>query len=357
MIQKFILFLVIIYSTICFGSQNEYYDLINLAEETFVIKKDKECFRFYDQAFKIKKAKYFAKDAYIAAEIAYYLTNYELVKKYLKLSFELGMPLSAINSGSIFKNIQKTGLYLEIVSIFRSCKKPIYDLETREKVYKYCFAADSIKILLRPNLPEQHQAYYKLENEFRTYLFNDFLSKGQFPNENMIGIASDSIYADFLKRNNMVDQYEQASIKMFGNYEPEVMENDFVSKFSFSVLLHSRCSFPKFHPFLLKAVENGYLQPSEYALLKETSILWNQVSKNTWDDCTVELNTAYYNILGFTPSANHQTYVDTKNTDLMMIVEQNRADIHMQKWRVDNEKIKIQKQLGIRFFFGFDRRL
>ena len=55
------------------------------------------------------------------------------------------------------------------------------------------------------------------------------------------------------------------------------------------VLLHSNCSFPKFHPFLLKAVENGYLQPSEYALLKETSILWNQDSKNTWDDCTVEL--------------------------------------------------------------------
>lgn len=357
MIQKFILFLVIIYSTICFGSQNEYYDLVNLAEETFVIKKDQECFRFYDQAFKTKKAKYFAKDAYVAAEIAYYLKNNELVKKYLKLSFELGMPLSAINSGSIFNNIQKTGLYPEIVSIYSSCKTPIYDLVTRERVYKYCFAADSIKILLRPNLTEQHKAYYKLENEFRTYLFNDFLSKGQFPNENMIGIASDSIYADFLKRNNMVDQYVQASIKMFGSYEPEVMENDFVSKFSFSVLLHSHCSFPKFHTFLLKAVENGYLQPSEYALLKETSILWNQDSKNTWDDCTVELNTAYYNILGFTPTAKNQTYVDTKNTDLMMIVEQNRAEIHMQKWSVDNEKIKIQKQLGIRFFFGFDRRM
>jgi hypothetical protein len=357
MIQKFILFLVIIYSTICFGSQNEYYDLVNLAEETFVIKKNQECFTFYDQAFKIKKAKYFAKDAYIAAEIAYYLKNNELVKKYLKLSFELGMPLSAINSGSIFNNIQKTSLYLEIASIYSSCKKPIYDTATRERVYKYCFAADSIKILLRPNLPEQHQAYYNLENEFRTYLFDDFLSKGQFPNENMIGIASDSIYADFLKRNNMVDQYVQASIKMFGSYEPEVMENDFVSKFSFSVLLHSRCSFPKFHPFLLKAVENGYLQPSEYALLKETSIHWNQDSKNTWDDCTIELNTAYYNILGFTPSAKNQTYVDTKNTDLMMIVEQNRAEIHMQKLSVDNEKIKIQKQLGIRFFFGFDRRM
>jgi hypothetical protein len=348
-----ILLFILSFSRISFASQNAYYDLINLAEETFVKKKNQECFAFYDQAFKVKKAKYFAKDAYVAAQMAYYLKDDEHVKKYLKKAFELGMPLSALHSGAIFNQIEKTSLYNEISKIYSTCKKPKFDLETRERIYTYCFASDSIKFLLRPNLPEQYQAYYNIENEFRAYLFDEFLSKGQFPNENIIGIASDSLFADFLKRNNKVDQWQQAAIKMFGSDEPEVIENDFVAKFSFSVLLHSHCSFPKFQPYLLNAVENGYMQPSEYALLKETSILWNQDSKNPWDDCSLDLNTAYYNMLGYDKFKKNQTYIDPKNTELMLLVEQNRAAIHMQKWSVDNEKMKLQKELGIRFFFGF----
>jgi hypothetical protein len=95
------------------------------------------------------------------------------------------------------------------------------------------------------------------------------------------------------------------------------------------------------------------MQPSEYALLRETSILWNQDSKNPWDDCKLELNTAYYNIFGFDPYKKNQTYVDPKNKELILLVEQNRAAIHMQKWTIDNEKRKLQKELGIRFFYGF----
>jgi len=355
--RHFILVIIIFFffTELSYASQNEYYDLINQAEETFVLKRDQSCFAIYDKAFKVKGAKYFAKDAYVAAEIAYYLKLNVQVKKYLKLSFELGMPISALQSGNIFAAIQRTSLYPEILSIYKTCKKPEFDIETREKVYNFCFSSDSIKFLLRTNLPVQQQAYYRVENDFRSYLFDEFLTKGIFPNENLIGIASDSIYADFIKRNNKVDQWELAAKQFFGDSEPELMENDFVSKFSFSVLLHSQCSFPKFQPYLLNAVENGYMTPSEYALLKETSVLWNQDSKNPWDDCTLQIAPAYFNIFGFTPTSKHQTYVDPKNTELILKVEQNRAEIHMQKLSVDNEKLKLQKELGIRFFFGFLR--
>ena len=354
--RHFILVIILFFFTeLSYASQNEYYDLINQAEETFVLKRDQSCFAIYDKAFKVKGAKYFAKDAYVAAEIAYYLKLNVQVKKYLKLSFELGMPISALKSGNIFAAIQRTSLYPEILSIYKTCKKPAFDIETREKVYNFCFSSDSIKFLLRTNLPVQQQAYYRVENDFRSYLFDEFLTKGIFPNENLIGIASDSIYADFIKRNNKVDQWELAAKQFFGDSEPELMENDFVSKFSFSVLLHSQCSFPKFQPYLLNAVENGYLHPSEYALLKETSVLWNQDSKNPWDDCTLQIAPAYFNIFRFTPTSKYQTYVDPKNTELILKVEQNRAEIHMQKLSVDNEKLKLQKELGIRFFFGFLR--
>jgi hypothetical protein len=105
--------------------------------------------------------------------------------------------------------------------------------------------------------------------------------------------------------------------------------------------------------YLFYPSQGSVSQASEYALLKETSILWNQDSKNPWDDCSLDLNTVYYNILGYDKFKKNQTYIDPKNTELMLLVEQNRAAIHMQKWSVDNEKMKLQKELGIRFFFGF----
>lgn len=54
------------------AQQMNYYNFINQAEELFVTKRDATCFEYYELAFHAK-ARYFAKDAYIAAQIAYYL--------------------------------------------------------------------------------------------------------------------------------------------------------------------------------------------------------------------------------------------------------------------------------------------
>jgi len=335
------------------SSQFEYYDYINIAEETFVLKKDKKCFFYFEKAF-CTDAKYFAKDAYVASEIAMYFNDVFLVKKYLQLAFELGMPITAIYSGNIFKNNITSDLYNDLMIIYKNCNKREINEAIRDSVYTYCFQSDSIKFLLSKN-PNLEHLYYNSENRFRDYLYNNFLKHGAFPNENMIGIASDSIFNDFLFRFHHTDQWKQAELELFGFSEPEIMENDFVSKFSFSVLLHSTCTFTKFEPLLYNAVENGFLLPSEFALLKETGIVWTKKANNQWDDCILIYEDSYYNILGNNPFARIQTFVDPLNLNLIAKVEENRKAIHMQKFIVDQEKHKIQKQLGIRFFFGFVR--
>ena len=351
MLRFLIVSLACFYSVISWGSQTKYYEYINKAEEKFVLTLNRECFNYYDSAF-ATDAQYFAKDAYIAAEIALFLKDNDLFLKYVKLSFDLGLPWTAIKSGKIIEGQLTPGLEAELKELFTTRKEPDFDHQVRDKVYDYAYRSDSIKLIMGRSV-EQENLFFAIENEFRNYLYTSFLLKGVFPNENLIGIATDSVYQDFLKRFNKVDLYSNSSGNSFGQQEAPPQEYDLVAKYSYSVLLHSRCSFSKFQKELWNAVLNGYLLPSEYALLHETSILWNSNSRNPWDDCEPAYQEAYYNVLGFNPMKRIQTHVDESNKELMEQVELNRKNIYMQKWEIDKKKKEIQKKTGIRFFFGF----
>lgn len=336
------------------AQQRKYYSYINQAEELFVTKHDASCFKSYDRAFQ-SKARYFAKDAYIAAQIAYYLKDDQHTVGYLKRAFELGLPFSALKAAPIFSNIEKSAVYPQIVATYQSCQKPKFDTATRDEIYQRCFESDSIKFYMGRD-PQKIKAFHDSENEFRSYLFVNFLSKGNFPNENMIGIATDSIYNDFLKRFGHIDPWAAAEKQMFGANERNIpIEFELLAKYSLSVLLHSHCSFPNYQKQLLEAVMNGYMQPIEYAILHETSVAWIK-QDNPANNCTPSLSKAYYNILPNDPRTKVQTRIADTDLEGLQLVEQNRALIYMQKYSIDQLKFRDQKELGIDFFFDFINR-
>lgn len=337
-----------------YAQQMDYYRHINQAEELFVLNHDAQCFKEYQKAFHTK-ARYFAKDAYIAAQIALYLKDEKKVLLYLKRAFELGLPFTALKSATIFQTIETNAIYPEIVKAFHSCEKLTFDSIGRDKIYNQCFISDSMKFYMGKDSKRIEQ-FTQYENSFRDFLKQEYLSKGIFPNENHIGIATDSIYEDFMNRFGHVDPYAAVEKQLFGASNDIPLEYGLVAIFSYSVLLHSSCSFPNYQKMLFESVLNGYMQPIEYGLLHETSVSWNQEIKNTQENCTPLLSDAYYNILGFNPLKTTQTKIDESDIEGIKRVEKNRAAIGMQKYSIDQLKRIDQKNLGIKFFFYFLER-
>lgn len=349
-----IIVIIFFFANSLFSQQMEYYRHINQAEELFVLNHDAQCFKEYQKAFHTK-ARYFAKDAYIAAQIAFYLKDEKKVLVYLKQSFELGLPFSALKSAPIFQQIETTPIFPEIVKVFQQCKKPTFDAAARDTIYHKCFISDSLKFYMGRDSKKIAQ-FKQFEDSFRDHLKQEYLSKGIFPNENLIGIATDSVYEDFMRRFGHVDPYAAEEKQLFGSTNSIPTEYGLVSKYSFSVLLHSSCSFPNYQKLLFAAVLSGYMQPIEYGLLHETSISWNQETTNQNENCTRLLSNAYYNILGFDPRNKIQTRIDVSDTEGMKQVEKNRATIGMQKYSIDQLKRIDQKNLGFKFFFYFLER-
>ncbi len=355
--RLFVVALILI-AFISFGSNySRYYQLINKAEETFIMNKDKMCFIYYDTAFK-QYSKPYVKDTYIAAQIALYLKDTNLFYKYISLAFKNGMPLSAVTSAPFLRSAGKMPIYAKIKELyFKNGTQFKLDFMARETILKKCFEGDSLKSIMGTDSSKIRE-FYTSENKFREYLFENYLMKGTFPNEHIIGIATDTMYNSFLKRNNKRNPFESMSLSMNGasglkiDIEAiEKMEYDLVSKFSLSVLLHSRCSFTKFKEQLWEAVLNGYFHPKEYAMLHEMSKVWNQNSFNEWDNCQTIHQAVYYNILGNNPMSQNHSFVTESSK--IEIVEKNRKELYLQKFSIDVLKKKFQKETGLRFFFGF----
>jgi hypothetical protein len=349
-----IIAIVFFFANSLIAQQMDYYRHVNQAEELFVLNHDTQCFKEYQKAFRTK-ARYFAKDAYIAAQIAYYLKDEKKVVLYLKRAFELGLPFTALTSAPIFQKIESASVYPEIVKVFQQCKKPTFDVAVRDSIYHKCFISDSLKFYMGKD-SKKIAEFNQFEDSFRDYLKQEYLSKGMFPNENLIGIATDSVYEDFLRRFGHVDPYAAEEKQLFGSTNSIPMEYGLVSKYSFSVLLHSSCSFPNYQKLLFEAVSNGYMQPIEYGLLHETSIAWNQQASNPNEKCTRLISDSYYNILGFEQRKNIQTRIDDSDSAGIKRVEKNRATIGMQKYSIDQLKRLDQKNLGLKFFFYFLER-
>ncbi|KAA5532512.1 hypothetical protein F0919_17160 [Taibaiella lutea] len=343
---RFIIFLLLLFISHLSnakGNYNHYYEIINRAETEFVNHGNRECFKYYDSAFSIFDEP-FVKDAYIAAEIACYLKDTMAMFHYFDICFKNGLPLSSIRSAPILRYINKTDFYPSICALYdkdKNIKKT--DIAAQRTIWLFCYESDSIKLKIgRDSLIRQQ--WFKEENGFREYIFKQYLSKGLFPGERIIGIATDSMYEANLRYFHKKDLYGSIGFVTDDEYKQDY---DLLSKYALSVFIHSKCSFWKYKEQLWQAVLNGYLQPKEYAILEVTSTLWNQHNENSWDDCNISKKDLYYYIL---PDELRKGVVSDQSID---IIEQNRQKIYLQSYKIDEAKKQLQQQTGIWFFYDF----
>jgi len=327
-------------------SYKRYYELVNRAEAEFVSHRDRQCFPYYDSAFASFEP--FVKDPYVAAEIAVYLGDTTAMFHYLDICFKNGLPLSSVRSAPIFRKIDRTSLYPSVCKLYNKDKdRKKIDIAAERAIWLYCYRSDSLKLRLGRD-PQLRQAWFAEENAFREYLFKEYLSKGRFPGERIIGVATDSMYQANLQYFHRPDVYSGMGFAQSGDDYKQ--DYDLLSKYALSVLIHSKCSFPKYHDQLWQAVLNGDLQPKEYAILEVTSVLWNQHNDNAWDDCNVTRKDLYYHILG------DEQRGGIESEAALRTIEHNRQQIYLQSYEVDMAKKALQQQTGIWFFYDFADR-
>lgn len=347
--SRIYLILILLFSiTIYCKAENyeKYYELINRAEEKFVLKKDRSCFIEYDIAFKRNKP--FLKDPFIASQIAIYLGDTLKFYEYLKICFQNGMPITSVNASPIIKEINKNEIGRTILMLFdKFYNDKIIDVNTKDKICLMCYQSDSFKVKIGGRSIE----FYKNEDETRKYILDSFLVFGKFPNEQLLGITTDKTYTYFYEKFGRKSVYEDIIYQKQKDYFEEF---ELRLKCPYNIILHSRCFYTEYKELFFKAMQNGFIHPKEIGILEETAIIWHQNHNNPTEKCKKVEYKICYNIFGKEPGLTFQIFDNTENG--LKIIEENRKKIFMQKYSVDQQKKAIEKETGIKFFFDFADR-
>jgi hypothetical protein len=343
---KLLLSLVSFFTACCGVSQDysSYYQLINEAEERFVSKRDTSCYVLYDQAF--EQFQPFVKDPFIAAQIALHLEDSSRFYHYLKMSFRNGMPWSALDASPLISRskIDRSALYrfYQEHALHRQV-----DREVQQYLCLMCYQSDSLKLYMEQD-PLLNQQFHQLEDKARAFVLNEFLLQGTFPNERLFGVTTDAFLEEFHADPAHLDVY----FKLMGSPGYHHEEYELRAKCPFNIVLHSKCFYREHKDLFLKAMMNGYVHPKEIGILEETSIIWHKNDQNPNDSCPELPARLCYNIFGNNPMRPQLKTFSTLPEDLL-IIEENRKDIFMQKYSVDLQKKQLQSELGIKFFFDF----
>lgn len=319
-----------------------YYDLVNRGEEVFIEHRDQRCYAYYDSA--LFEYRPFLKDCYVAAQMAWLNRDTLQFFRYLERGFSCGMPLTSVQAAPLLRHIDAVpSVYAEIQRRHASSYlSAVTDPQVADSIYLFYYISDSLKLGMGRD-PEKLAQFDAWENRFRGYLYDRYLSKGCFPNERIIGVATAERYFDFLKRFGKKDLYPEGVMDVSTDYELS-------AKFSYNVLLHAYCSYSKYKEALHTALRNGYLQPVELAILQEINASWGRNDRNPWNDCKRPSRRVFFNVLSYSPMGIN-TFFD--GPEDLRTVEQNRSEIHMQRYAVDVRKKALQREVGIWFFFDF----
>lgn len=315
----------------------DYYILINTAEEMFVEEQSSSCFEQYDAAF--ERFDPFVKDPYIASQIALYLNDTVRFMHYLEICFENAMPLSSVNASLIIRNANKGHLHEQIVDLHtRTFKPKTVNEQWDDAIYLFGYESDSIKT--------NHGVtaeFHEREDAAREFLVERFLTYGMFPNERLLGIST--------AERDRTMSVKHHKMKLF-EVDPE-QDFELRLKCPFNIVLHSKCFYTVHRELFMLAMQNGYLHPKDIGILEETAVMWNDNSDNLQDDCAPPAYQPLYNILGYNPLKHPAKQIFNASEEGLMVVERNRAQIHMQKYSVDVAKKEMQKTWGFKFFFDF----
>ena len=353
-LKKLIFTLIIVlngFGVQCYAQNySEYYQLINRAEEKFILQKDTTCFYEYDIAF--EKYDPYLKDVYIAGQIALYFGDTTKFFNYLKLCFQNGMPITAVNASPIIKAVNiNEGLSSQISELYKSSfVPPIVDEKIYDEICLKCYQSDSIKTFMYEN-DSLIRLFNENEKRTREYLLENFLELGTFPNERLIGITTDKMHEDFYKEQNRPDFFKILTGKS-GHHNEEF---GLRANCPFNIVLHSKCFFRENRELFMNALINGYLHPMDFGVLDETSILWHHSEDNIDEVCGPPKVRICYNIFGYNP-INPTFNVFTNTEEGLKEVEINRQAIYMQKYSIDLLKKKMESEYGFKFFFDFQSR-
>jgi len=342
LLALFALLLVFSFSVLS-QDYSSYYKLVNEAEEQFVLKRDNTCFALYDEAFASNKP--FIKDPYIASQIAFYLGDTNRFYGYLRICFSNGMPVTAVDASPMLRTKLKPYSRIKISQIAKLHYKATEpDSTLYANICMCCYQSDSIKMVMNRD-PIKIQRFYASENAARIYILDSLLRKGIYANEHLIPISSLEETKKFYKTYNRPDPYQQFP----SSSDKSVYELRAICPFN--ILLHSHCFFQEHRELFFEMVKKGYLHPKEYGIMEETSIVWYEKDNNSGEQCSQPQVKTCYNILGLDAMRSNNCYTSTKEG--LETVEINRKAIYMQSFAIDEAKKRLEKDLGIVFFFDF----
>lgn len=337
---------------VCFlhvNAQNyaNYYRLINTGEEVFTETRDASCYAYFDSAFVSYDP--FLKDPYIAAQIALSLKDTAKFYSYLEICFEHGMPYTAINSSPMIRKIRSPQSKRTIDSLFQVTSiRPDINPYQYDKLCMMCYQSDSLKVYLGGH----ETGFCENEDITRQYLLDTFLMHGLFPNERLFGISTDERQETFYAKFNRENPYQEWPIYNQAQHDP--VDFDLYLKCPYNIILHSQCFYWKHKELFHQAMLNGYIHPKEIAIIEERSIIHQGKRGESDYSCLPLEHRILYNVYGFNPMKSEQIY--TNSSEGLRKVEENRAQIHLQKYSVDMKKLALERSEGFRFFFDFANR-
>ena len=191
---------------------------------------------------------------------------------------------------------------------------------------------------------------FLLKEKENTEYFAQFLIKGIFPSDQLIGLYSEEGFSNFLDKFHLTayeNQFKNNSSINNTNITTTLKEIpddfDLWNKCAFLSYIHYPCAFIKYKNEFWQSVVNGYVHPKDYAMLEEwfAKVIGNP---NYLHDCKEERQPFYYNII---------RELSITDDELLYNVEAKRISGHLQKYSVDVLKKQLQKEHGIVFFFGF----
>ena len=319
-----------------------YHDLVNTAERAFLTERDSSCYPLYDEAFSVHRP--FLKDPYIAAQIAFSLRDTARFLGYLQVGFRHGMPLTAVYAAPLLRGAGQRVRELVRKRYTATRASTTVDPVLRDTVCAMCYRSDSIKVRMGRDTAELRRFLLE-EMRTRRFLLDSFLIHGRFVNEQVLGISSDIVWHDFLRRTARKDPYAVPGLPAMAMQE----ELELRLKCPLNIVLHGNCFFQQHRALFEQALRNGTLHPKDFAILEETSVLWYKKPDAEHESCPPPvLRSAYYNI--FHGPAD-RTYVNTPEG--LAEVERNRAAIHLQTYAADEEKLRLERAEGFAFFFDF----
>ncbi len=332
---------VFLFIFLCFhanGNYIKYYELINKAEKTFVSDTtSSKCLQIFESAFKDVRLP-FASDVFKAVQISFFLKDTAYFFSFAKLAFERDLRLEEFKYAPILRDILSNQYYKDKLFLLeKNSSKQIYDHGLKDSINRRFYEEQTLK-----RVQDGEKQFYQKEANNIDY-FGEHIKEGKFPSDQLIGLFRQKEFEQFLLDNHLPhyhSDFEKQIANSPSTQQDDEMIGNYQAIFSF---LHYPCGFIKYKEEIWKSVLNGYLQPKVFCLLEEWTVGY-KARMESENLCSISEGSTIYLIWKKQNASTEQDFSK---------IEANRKRMYVQELKVDNAKKNLEKQTGIKFFYGF----